>query len=42
LRYFSGFGHGEAAELLGLTRRQADGVWAMARTWLYRRLRSEQ
>jgi RNA polymerase sigma factor (TIGR02999 family) len=42
LRYFSGFAHGEAAELLGLTRRQADGVWAVARTWLYRRLRDEQ
>jgi RNA polymerase sigma factor (TIGR02999 family) len=39
LRYFSGFAHAEAAEVLGLTRRQADGVWATARTWLYRRLR---
>jgi len=42
LRYFSGFAHGEAAEVLGLTRRQADGVWAVARTWLYRRLRADQ
>lgn len=41
LRYFSGFGHGEAAEALGLTRRQADGVWAVARAWLYRRLKDE-
>jgi RNA polymerase sigma factor (TIGR02999 family) len=38
LRYFSGFSHGDAAEALGLTRRQADGLWILARTWLYRRL----
>ncbi|HEV3386794.1 MAG TPA: ECF-type sigma factor [Gemmata sp.] len=41
LRYFSGFSHGEAAEILGLTRRQADGLWALARAWLFRRLRSD-
>ncbi|MBX9582919.1 MAG: RNA polymerase subunit sigma [Gemmataceae bacterium] len=39
LRYFSGFTHADAAALLGLTRRQADGLWAVARAWLYRRLR---
>jgi RNA polymerase sigma factor (TIGR02999 family) len=38
LRYFSGFSHTDAAEALGLTRRQADGVWAIARVWLYRQL----
>ena len=38
LRYFSGFTHTDAAELLGLTRRQADGLWAVARAWLYRRM----
>lgn len=38
LRYFSGFTHGAAAEMLGLSRRQADGVWALARAWLYRKL----
>ena len=41
LRYFSGFSHGEAAEILGLTRRQADGLWALARAWLFRRLRPD-
>jgi len=39
LRYFSGFTHTAAAEILGLTRRQADGLWALARAWLFRRLR---
>lgn len=38
LRYFSGFTHTDAAETLGLTRRQADGVWALARAWLFRKL----
>ncbi len=42
LRYFSGFAHTDAAELLGLTRRQADGRWALARAWLFRRLQSSQ
>lgn len=41
LRYFSGFSHADAAELLGLTRRQADGRWALARAWLFRRLRAD-
>ena len=38
LRYFSGFTHSAAAETLGLSRRQADGIWALARAWLYRKL----
>lgn len=38
LRYFCGSTHTEAAELLGLTRRQADGLWVVARAWLFRRL----
>ena len=38
LRYFGGLGHGEAAEALGLTRRAADRLWALARAWLYKRL----
>ena len=41
LRYFSGFSHTDAAELLGLTRRQADGLWALARAWLFRQLRPD-
>jgi RNA polymerase sigma factor (TIGR02999 family) len=40
LRYFSGLTHTDAAEALGLTRRQADGLWALARTWLYRSLQN--
>lgn len=38
LRYFAGFTHTAAAEMLGLSRRQADGVWALARAWLFRKL----
>ena len=41
LRYFSGFTHTAAAEALGLSRRQADGRWALARAWLFRRLRPD-
>lgn len=40
LRYFSGLSHGDAAEALGLSRRQADGLWALARAWLYRNLKN--
>jgi RNA polymerase sigma factor (TIGR02999 family) len=39
LRYFGGLSHQEAASELGITRRQADGLWALARTWLRRRMR---
>jgi RNA polymerase sigma factor (TIGR02999 family) len=38
LRYFGGLTHQQAAEALGLTRRAADRVWAVARAWLYRQL----
>jgi RNA polymerase sigma factor (TIGR02999 family) len=38
LRFFAGFGHQEAAEMLGLSRRTADGLWLLARTWLYKTL----
>jgi RNA polymerase sigma factor (TIGR02999 family) len=41
LRHFAGLSHSDAAELLGLTRRRADGLWAVARAWLYRRLSAE-
>jgi RNA polymerase sigma factor (TIGR02999 family) len=40
LRFFAGYSHSDAAAALGLTRRQADGMWAAARAWLFRRLRS--
>jgi RNA polymerase sigma factor (TIGR02999 family) len=35
LRFFTGMRHQEAARLMGITRRQADGLWAYARAWLY-------
>jgi RNA polymerase sigma factor (TIGR02999 family) len=39
LRYFSGLSHQQAAEALGVSRRVADRLWAVARAWLYQRLR---
>jgi RNA polymerase sigma factor (TIGR02999 family) len=41
LRYFAGLSHQEAAEALGIGRRAADRLWALARAWLYQRLRIE-
>jgi RNA polymerase sigma factor (TIGR02999 family) len=38
LRYFSGLSHQQAAEALGVSRRVADRLWAVARAWLYQRL----
>lgn len=38
LRYFAGFGHQEAAAAMGISRREADRLWALARAWLYQRL----
>jgi RNA polymerase sigma factor (TIGR02999 family) len=34
LRYFAGFTSREAAEVLGVSPRTADGVWAYAKAWL--------
>jgi RNA polymerase sigma factor (TIGR02999 family) len=42
LRFFAGFEHQEAAEMLGLTRRAADRLWLLARTWLFRALGDEE
>ena len=39
LRFFGGLGHQPAAEVMGLGRRQADALWAYARTWLFEALR---
>lgn len=39
LRFFAGLGHQEAAEIMGITRRMADGLWAYARTWLFKEMR---
>ncbi len=38
LRYFAGRTRDESAELLGVSPRQADRLWAFARAWLFQRL----
>ena len=38
LRYFGGLTHQDAAEALGISRRAADRLWALARAWLYRQI----
>ena len=38
LRYLAGFTHQEAADALGIGRRAADRLWALARAWLYRQV----
>jgi len=38
LRYFAGLSHQQAAETLGITRRAADRLWALARAWLRQRM----
>lgn len=38
LRYFAGLSHQEAADVLGVGRRAADRIWALARAWLYQQL----
>ncbi len=35
LRYFAGLGHQEAAQSMGISRRAADRMWALARVWLH-------
>ena len=39
LRFFGGMTAQEAADLLGISKRTADGDWGMARAWLASRLR---
>jgi RNA polymerase sigma factor (TIGR02999 family) len=41
LRFFAGLGHEEAAGIMGITRRAADGLWAYARTWLFEQMRHQ-
>jgi RNA polymerase sigma factor (TIGR02999 family) len=41
LRYFGGLAHQEAAQALGIKRRAADRLWALARAWLYREIGEE-
>jgi RNA polymerase sigma factor (TIGR02999 family) len=38
LRYFGGLTHQEAAQALGIGRRAADRLWALARAWLYQQI----
>ena len=38
LRYFAGLGHQQAAAALGIGRRAADRLWALARAWLYQQI----
>jgi RNA polymerase sigma factor (TIGR02999 family) len=38
LRYYAGLTHQQAAETLGISRRAADRVWALARAWLYQQI----
>jgi RNA polymerase sigma factor (TIGR02999 family) len=41
LRYFAGFTNREAADMLGISPRKADQLWAYARVWLLDRLAGE-
>jgi RNA polymerase sigma factor (TIGR02999 family) len=41
LRFFAGLAHQEAAETLGMGRREADRLWALARAWLYQNIREK-
>jgi RNA polymerase sigma factor (TIGR02999 family) len=38
LRYFAGLSHQQAAKALGISRRAADRLWALARAWLYKQI----
>ena len=41
LRYFAGLTNKQAAELLGISPRTADSLWAYARAWLHERIVGE-
>jgi RNA polymerase sigma factor (TIGR02999 family) len=41
LRYFAGLSIPEAAEILGISRRTADRLWAYARAWLHQEIEGE-
>jgi RNA polymerase sigma factor (TIGR02999 family) len=42
LRFFAGFSNAEAAELLGISPRKANQVWAYARAWLQEELGDDE
>jgi RNA polymerase sigma factor (TIGR02999 family) len=39
LRFYAGLDHGQTAEILGVSRRTADRLWAFARAWLFQEIR---
>jgi RNA polymerase sigma factor (TIGR02999 family) len=41
LRFFAGLTHQKAAQAMGMGRREADRLWALARAWLYREIADE-
>ena len=41
LRFFVGLTQRKAAQAMGISRGEADGLWALARAWLYRKLGDE-
>jgi len=41
LRFFLGLTQRKAAQAMGISRGEADGLWALARAWLYRKLGDE-
>lgn len=41
LRFFAGLEHQEAADIMGISRRAADRLWLLARTWLVRTLKED-
>lgn len=42
LRYFVGMRHSEVAQVMGISKRAADRLWLVARTWLYRRIGADR
>ncbi|HZL87206.1 MAG TPA: sigma-70 family RNA polymerase sigma factor [Pirellulaceae bacterium] len=42
LRYFAGLSVADAAEMMGISPRTADRVWAFARAWLHREIAGQQ
>jgi DNA-directed RNA polymerase specialized sigma24 family protein len=42
LRYFAGLSVADAAEMLGISPRTADRVWAFARAWLHREIAGQE
>ena len=41
LRFYAGLTDAQAAEMLGISRRTADRMWAFGRAWLYRAIRPQ-